>query len=143
MENTHINLLGYRVYRTQRALSDCLENLLGRYSITPTQWNALNQLDAFGPMTQTQLAAKLQLKPPTITRSIDKLENVGLVVRRADKNDRRSNIITLQPQGKELLMRIQPEAEALAAHTAEGLDAEEREHLYSMLDIVYENALRY
>ena len=92
-ERRHSDLLGYRVYRTQRMLAQCLEDALARYGITPGQWNALNQLDKRGPLSQRALADALQRKPATITRSIDKMEEMGLVERVPDATDRRANVI--------------------------------------------------
>lgn len=141
-EQRHSDLLGYRVYRTQRMLAHCLEGALAKYGITPGQWNALNQLDKCGPLSQRALADALQRKPATITRSIDKMEEMGLVERVPDANDRRANVIVLLPAARDLLALIQPEAVELAEKMHEGLSSEEISLLFRLLDVVYDNAYR-
>lgn len=139
-ERRHSDLLGYRVYRTQRMLAQCLEDALARYGITPGQWNALNQLDKRGPLSQRALADALQRKPATITRSIDKMEEMGLVERVPDATDRRANVIVLRPAARDLLERIQPDAVDLADRMREGISDEELVLLFRLLDTVYDNA---
>ncbi|MBS6941604.1 MAG: MarR family transcriptional regulator [Slackia piriformis] len=139
-ERRHSDLLGYRVYRTQRMLAQCLEDALARYGITPGQWNALNQLDKRGPLSQRALADALQRKPATITRSIDKMEEMGLVERVPDATDRRANVIVLRPAARDLLERIQPDAVDLADRMREGISDEELALLFRLLDTVYDNA---
>lgn len=141
-ERRHSDLLGYRVYRTQRMLAQCLEGALAKYGITPGQWNALNQLDRQGPLSQRALADALQRKPATITRSIDKMEKMGLVERVPDANDRRANVIVLLPAANDLLVRIQPEAVELAEKVSDGLSDEEIALLFRLLDAIYDNAER-
>lgn len=142
VERRHSDLLGYRVYRTQRMLAQCLEGALAKYGITPGQWNALNQLDRQGPLSQRALADALQRKPATITRSIDKMEKMGLVERVPDANDRRANVIVLLPAANDLLVRIQPEAVELAEKVSDGLSDEEIALLFRLLDAIYDNAER-
>lgn len=139
-ERRHSDLLGYRVYRTQRMLAQCLEDALACYGITPGQWNALNQLDKRGPLSQRALADALQRKPATITRSIDKMEEMGLVERVPDATDRRANVIVLRPAARDLLERIQPDAVDLADRMREGISDEELALLFRLLDTVYDNA---
>lgn len=135
----HCNFLGYRVYRTQRVMMQCLEKWLDEYDLTPAQWNALNQLEHSGPLSQRRLADLLHREPATITRSIDKMERAGLVERVADPHDRRTNLITLKPAAGELLARIQPVAAQAAIATQGDLTDDEAALLISLLDRVYEN----
>ncbi len=137
----HRDFLGYRVYRTQRVVSQCLERWLSDYDLTPAQWNALNQLERMGPLSQRRLADLLHREPATITRSIDKMEQAGLVERVPDPHDRRANLITLKPAASELLSAIQPVASEAAVATQGDLSDAEVEQLISLLDRVYANCL--
>lgn len=120
-------------------MMQCLERWLDEYDLTPAQWNALNQLEHSGPLSQRRLADLLHREPATITRSIDKMERAGLVARVADPHDRRANLITLKPEASELLSRIQPAAAQAAVATQGDLSDEEVALLISLLDRVYEN----
>ena len=100
----------------------------------------MNQLDKRGPLSQRALADALQRKPATITRSIDKMEEMGLVERVPDATDRRANVIVLRPAARDLLERNQPDAVDLADRMREGISDEELALLFRLLDTVYDNA---
>lgn len=51
-----------------------------------------------GPMTAGQLAERLSLTTGAVTSVIDRLENAKYVIRKADKDDRRKVIVTLNQQ---------------------------------------------
>ncbi|MDP9461837.1 MAG: MarR family transcriptional regulator [Actinomycetota bacterium] len=72
--NAAIRAIGMR----HRALAATLLAPLGLY---PGQEILLLDLDAHGPRTQVQLATASGCEPPTITGSVRKLEDAGLVVR--------------------------------------------------------------
>jgi len=63
--------------------------------LTPEQFLTLDALWNQGSMSQTALAQLLQKDKNSITKLVDALESKGLVVRKRDKIDRRSNTIVL------------------------------------------------
>jgi DNA-binding MarR family transcriptional regulator len=72
-------------------------------SVSLTQLSALNTLSGCGPMTPSELAASERVRPPSMTRVIASLEEVGLVSRRQHPTDGRQSIIELTPAGVDLL----------------------------------------
>jgi DNA-binding MarR family transcriptional regulator len=56
-----------------------------------------------GPITLGALADAEQVRPPTITRLVDKLEAAGLVERASDAVDRRISRVAATPKGIKLL----------------------------------------
>lgn len=138
----HDEFVGYRVYEAHRSLSRCLERVLAPFGITPVVWNALNQLEKRGPLTQKQLADVLRKEQATITRSIDRMVKAGLVERTPDKKDRRANIVRVTPRASELLTEIEPHAVSVAAAVIEGISEEELEAFFDVLGRVVANADR-
>lgn len=57
-----------------------------------------------GPLTLTALAAAEQVKPPTMTRLVQALEQEGYLKRRADPLDARVSRIEATPKGRKVLM---------------------------------------
>lgn len=53
-------------------------------------------------LSQSQLAARLKLELPTITRSVQRMERAGLVRRRLDEQDTRVSRVYLTDQGRAL-----------------------------------------
>ena len=65
----------------------------------PSAW-ALVQLDPDNPISQKQLAARLQCNPSTVVDPTDRLEQSGLVIRQPNPADRRVNVLVVTPRGR-------------------------------------------
>lgn len=71
--------------------------------LTPSLQSALAVVDARGPLTLGELAAIEQVSPPTTTRIVAKLEEMGLVERTADPDDRRITRVDATDHGRSQL----------------------------------------
>lgn len=140
-EQHHDDFLGYRIFRTQCVVTQVLAKEFAPYGITPIQWNALVFLDRYGSLSQRQLATYLHREPATVTRSIDKMETMGLVAREPDESDRRVNVIAMTEKARDLLAEVQPSAERAALTVRGNLSAKEEELLIGLLDRVYESCV--
>lgn len=58
------------------------------------------------PHTVRGLAEKLNVSKPAITRAVDRLEELQLVSRKTEPQDRRSVLMTARPDGLRLLAEI-------------------------------------
>lgn len=104
--------------------------------IGPAQLSALSVLVFGGSMSLSQLAAAEQVKPPTMVRIVQSLEEQKLVRTRADKADRRRLLIAATPKGRALMMRARSRrVEALAAALSR-LGVDEQTHLRSALGVL-------
>lgn len=85
-------------------LSRRLNSLLAEAGtgITTDQFRLLTMLWREDGITQQQLAAQLGRDRASVTRMADILEGQGIVMRIADKNDRRINLLYLTKKGREL-----------------------------------------
>ena len=73
--------------------------------IALTDLDAIEQLEADGPLTPTELAERLQLSSGGVTVLADRLERAGWVTRRPHPTDRRSLLLELDPSGLRELER--------------------------------------
>jgi MarR family transcriptional regulator for hemolysin len=64
-------------------------------------------------ITQSELACDLELEQATIVRLLDRMEESGLIERRADASDRRVNHIVLTPHGEEQAALVKSIGEGL------------------------------
>ncbi|PTR36476.1 DNA-binding MarR family transcriptional regulator [Rhodococcus sp. OK611] len=71
--------------------------------VSLTQLSALASLSADGPMTPGALAAKERVQPPSMTRVIASLAELGLVVRTPHPTDGRQIIVSLSDPGQALV----------------------------------------
>lgn len=84
------------------------------------------------PLSMRELAERLYLDPSNLTALVDRLEDLGLVERRADADDRRVKRLVITPKGVHLSEEI------IDAVFAEGtvfdkLDADEQRQLLDLL----------
>lgn len=97
--------------------------------ITSSMLAALSSVDRQGPLTMSELCAVEQVQPPSMTRIVAALVEVGLVTRESDPSDGRVAWVTVTPEGRKLLDRSRGRKEAYLAKALRGLDAHELETL--------------
>jgi DNA-binding MarR family transcriptional regulator len=94
--------------------------------LSPSQAAALATIDRHGPLTPSELATRESIQRPTATRVIARLETAGLVDRASDPDDRRSCLVGLAPDGRQLLARVRTRKDAYLSRRLRDLDADER-----------------
>lgn len=88
------NSIGFIVNKTAKVFVKALDSeLRGKVRVSFSQWKVLVILSVQDGITQKEIANKLELEAATIIPIIDKMEKEGLIVRQADKSDRRNNRI--------------------------------------------------
>jgi DNA-binding MarR family transcriptional regulator len=98
--------------------------------------SALSVVVFAGPVTLGDLAAAEQVRPPTMTRTVDALVEQKLVIRKPSPNDRRSTLIHATATAKKLLMQgRERRVRALAAQIA-ALKPEDRAGLEKAAEIL-------
>jgi DNA-binding MarR family transcriptional regulator len=108
-----------------RTASPDMFRVLGEVGLSFTQMKALFLLQEQDEMTVKDIAARLSMSLPAMSRSVDGLVQRGFVARRESEIDRRSRQIALLPEGREVLDRVTAAREnALVAFAAELSDAE-------------------
>ena len=85
-----------------------LDNALQPHGLTIALWPTMMCLWEQEGVTQTELANKAKVRTSTTTRTLDKLEELGLVERRPDPNSRRSFLIYLTEAGRSLKNEVLP-----------------------------------
>ncbi len=75
--------------------------LVGEAGIGATDLDALEHLEADGPLTQSQLGDRLSLTSGAITMLVDRLEAAGWVRRTPHPSDRRYTLVELSAQAQE------------------------------------------
>ena len=68
--------------------------------VSPVSAWALVQLDPEHAISQKELAERLRCNPSTVVDPTDRLEERGLVARRAHPTDRRIKVLTVTPRGR-------------------------------------------
>ena len=92
------------------------------HDMTRAQWVMMLWLERKPGITQKELSDLLEVEPITVARLVDRLEQRGMVERRADPADRRIWRLHLLPEALPLLSEIKDERAEIAALIAEGID---------------------
>ena len=88
-----------------------------------------------GPASsQRDIAARLNVAPSLVVALVDQLADLGAVGRERSAADRRVQVITLTPKGRELLAESAAAAEALDAELRARLSPAGRKALATALD---------
>src|ERR1700726_2094119 len=88
--------------RCWRAVSQVAEESVREPGMCLTDFVALEALLHKGPLTITEIQDKVQLASGSMTAAVDRLEKLGLVVRKSSPTDRRARVVHLTVEGKRL-----------------------------------------
>lgn len=71
--------------------------------LTANQMSVLGTLRTKGPLTPSAIAAHERVQPPSMTRTINCLDETGLVTRGKHADDGRQVIVTISAKGEDVL----------------------------------------
>jgi DNA-binding MarR family transcriptional regulator len=107
--------------------------------ITPEQWTVLIYLWEQDGVTQQELCNATYRDKPSMTRLIDNMEKLHLVVRIEKKDDRRSNSIHLTRDGKEMEQKVRRIARQTLIEALDSVTPEELEISQEVLRKIFHN----
>lgn len=137
--NHNFGTLLSQVGRLMRRAFDERARKLG---VTRPQWQVLGLLRDNAGINQGGLADLLEVEPITLGRMIDRLQEAGLVERRADPADRRAWRLHLTDRGRAQLELLRPDAIATLDCMLEGIDESDREVVLRSLERMRANLSR-
>ncbi|AIS57585.1 MarR family transcriptional regulator [Vibrio coralliilyticus] len=106
---------------------------LKKHGLTLALWPTLMCLWEEEGVTQRDIAQKSKVENSTTTRTLDKLENLGLVERQPDPNSRRAFRIYLTDEGRALKETLVPIPMAINQKLLSSLEPEERDEIIRLL----------
>jgi DNA-binding MarR family transcriptional regulator len=102
--------------------------------LTYQQYNVLRMIDTLGPQPQGEVARRLMVTAPVVTRLVSTLVEAGLVERHTDPGDRRAVIIALSPSGRRRARAMRRDLLAAAHELLEPLPGEKRAAIAAALE---------
>lgn len=87
-------------------INERLRTKLDSLNVTAPQARVLDVLSRMGQASQVQLADELELTAASMSTMTSRLLTSGLIERRVDEKELRSNILTLSEQGKSLMTQV-------------------------------------
>lgn len=135
--------LAYLVNHAARAMSHQLNQnfLQAGFNVTGEQWIVLLQILDDEGLNQQEIACKVGKDKASITRLVDGLEKRNLVVRIADKNDRRNKLIYLTKEGKQVKAELSKIATQTLVDLQQNIVSNELEICKKVLRQVFKNCI--
>ena len=118
------------LYTESRRLT---KELARRAELTGPQLTVVKMLEAFGPLSLSELSERIRAQNSTVTGIIDRMEREGLVVRERSKEDRRVVNIRLTPKGDAIARAIPIEPMVVFREALGSLSAGEMRDLMKIL----------
>jgi len=124
-QSTDLRLATFRLARRLR--NELTQDAATR--LTDAQFGALAVVNRFGPLTLSELAQRERVSAPSMNRTVNALEEAGLVVRAYDGGDRRKRLLAVTPAGAEEVGETMARRDAWLTDRLRELGDDEREVL--------------
>jgi DNA-binding MarR family transcriptional regulator len=110
------------IMRTSDLLENRFARLLREYGLTSSQYNVLRILRGEGkPLPCLEVAERMIQVAPAITRVVDQLLTLDLIVKTQSEEDRRVFTIDLKPAAEQLLAKLDQPVLDLHASLMDGV----------------------
>jgi DNA-binding MarR family transcriptional regulator len=124
-------------YRFSRLAEMNLRHMAGLYArkhrLSATTWRILSIIGRYEPVFAGTAAQRSTMEPDKVTRAVDRLVRLGLVVRNTDVADRRRVILCLSSRGRTVYGEIERAFQKLDAKWRGALTAEEERTFTALL----------
>ncbi|WP_284263925.1 MarR family winged helix-turn-helix transcriptional regulator [Roseicyclus amphidinii] len=133
-------LLGYRLRRATMLVQSDLAETLKPFGLRMITFSALVLIRDNPGLSQSQLAAAMDVERPNLVVIVDELETRGLIARDRLATDRRTYALTVTEAGDRLCADVVAAVEAHEARLFDGLTEAERQTVEAALALIHRNA---
>ena len=130
-KNTLGSLIWLRIARFTHQSNLLSNEYLKQYGITVAQFDVLNQVSTYQPITQSQLAVKVTVSEGGISRMLTRLEQEGYIHR---KQEWKTKWITLTSKGEDKMHEVfEQQLTFQTSIVNECLTEDEQKKLYKLM----------
>jgi MarR family transcriptional regulator for hemolysin len=133
------NSLGALLHDVAHLLRVTIDREVAPYNLTRAKWLALDVLDRKEGLTQTELAAELELGDATVGRLVERLESRGFIERRPDPVDARVKRLFICEAARPELAELENVAANVRAVALRSLTKSDQRLLIKLLKTMKEN----
>ena len=127
---------GFLIHDVSRLRRIVVDRALKPLGVTRSQWWVLAFLSRRDGMTQTALAADLDLTKVAVGGLIDRMETGGVVERRPDQNDGRIKRVFLTKEGMSLVSKIKQHVDSVEEQIIIAVDDNELDRVAQTLSTI-------
>jgi len=132
-----IHSVGYCCLQAYLEIVPNIKKQLSTLRLRPVEYTVLSLINNNPHINQKRLGQAIRVSPPNMATLLDKMQSDGLIDRRRNPNDRRSQILALTPKGLEIC--IEAEQIAIEADLTPTLSHAEREQLTRLLAKIFQS----
>ncbi|SEA08025.1 MarR family winged helix-turn-helix transcriptional regulator [Microbulbifer marinus] len=134
--------MSFELHSAARLLRRNFDRRAKAHGLSRSRWQVLWHLAKEEGQKQAELAERMDVAPISLARQVDKLQEEGLVERRADPGDRRCFRIYLTPAAEPALETLRGLAQQTRIQALAGFSATEVYQLQGLLERLRENLTR-
>ncbi|WP_034914563.1 transcriptional regulator SlyA [Erwinia sp. 9145] len=128
-----------RLVRIWRALID---QRLKPLELTQTHWVTLHNIHQLPPeQSQIQLAKAIGIEQPSLVRTLDQLEEKGLITRTTCVSDRRAKRIKLTPEAAPIISEVEHVIDATRDDILAGISQQDVDKMVMLIAHLEKNIL--
>jgi len=132
--------LGSDLARLVRAWRALIDERLKPLELTQTHWVTLHNINKLPPeQSQIQLAKAIGIEQPSLVRTLDQLEEKGMITRHTCANDRRAKRIKLTEEAAPIINQMETVIEETRREIVFGISPKDIEWLSGMLAALEKN----
>jgi len=128
------DFVAYRLSYTSGLVSDCISaGYRSEFGLTVAEWRVVAHIAETEGITQQAIVERTRMDKVTVSRTAIALRRRGLVTRRSNPGDRRSQLLTLTRNGHTLYQAIAPQVLELERAVFGQFSAKELQVFVAML----------
>jgi MarR family transcriptional regulator for hemolysin len=131
--------VGFWICTASNAFQRAFNEELAPQSVTFRQAQVLGCLALEGTLSQTDLADRMRIEPPTLVGILDRMERDGWIRRDGDKQDRRRKLIQPTAAAKPAWSKVVAVAHRVREQATRGLSKQQLKELKKLLSMVQNN----
>jgi MarR family transcriptional regulator for hemolysin len=131
--------IGYWLTLATQAYHRAVSEEVAPHGITYRQSLVLGWLALEGELSQSELANKMMVEPPTLVGILDRMERDGWITRNDCPTDRRKKIVRATAAAEPVWEKIAEGARRVRARATDGLSEAQLKSLREVLGVVYRN----
>lgn len=136
--------IGWILSRAAFAWRHAVDLHMAELGLTQSRWIAMLHLDRVGEgCSQKDLATDIGIEQPSLLRTLNLLEEAGLIIRQVSEEDARRKTLWFTDKGRQLMQSVEATALKGRQQMLQGLSAQERAELYTLLNKIVINGTQF
>lgn len=131
--------IGYWLTLATQAYHRAFSDEVAPYGITYRQAQVLGWLALEHEITQSELAARMLIEPPTLVGILDRMERSGWIARQPCREDRRKKVVVATPAAEPLWKNIVACAQRMRSRATEGISPQQLKQVHETLRQIHAN----